>query len=38
MKYKLGDEVYLKGVITSINSCVHCLVAAHLLYGVGENE
>lgn len=21
MKYKLGDEVYLKGVITSINSC-----------------
>lgn len=22
MKYKLGDEVYLKGVITSINSCV----------------
>lgn len=21
MKYKLGDEVYLKGVITSVNSC-----------------
>ena len=21
MEYKLGDEVYLKGVITSVNSC-----------------